>query len=65
MSNTYAALSSLSKYKSKIFKETYMHNKFKTSPITRNDKKSLPNGSCLVSDIEYQLQYIIKKKKKQ
>ena len=40
---------------------SYNNNKFKISAQTWNDKLELPNGSYSVSDVQYNLEYILKK----
>ena len=40
---------------------SYDNNKFKISTQTWNDKFELPNGSYSVSDVQYYLEYILKK----
>ena len=48
-------------YKWKNVKSTYNNNKFKISAPTWNHKFDLPDGSCSVSDIQDNLEIIIKK----
>ena len=45
----------------KNIKFTYNINKFKTSAPTWNDEFDLPNGSCCISEIQDNFEYIIKK----
>ena len=45
----------------KNIKKSYKNNKFKISALTWNEEFELPDGSYSVSDIQYYLEYIIKK----
>ena len=47
-------------YTWKNIKNAYNNNKFKISAPTWNDEFDLPDGSCLISDIQDYFEYIIK-----
>ena len=42
-------------------KHSYNNNKFKILAPTWNDEFELPDGSYLISDIQYYFEYIFKK----
>ena len=46
------------------YKKSYKNNKFKISPLTRNEEFELPDGSCSVSDIQDYFEYILKNMEK-
>ena len=48
-------------YNWKHIKSSYNNNKFKISAPTWNDEFQLPDGSYSASDIQYYLEYILKK----
>ena len=56
------ALSNVSMYYTwNNIKSSYNNNKFKISTPTWNEEFTLPDGSCLVLDIQDLFQYILKK----
>ena len=60
--NQNMALANLSIYYTwKNIKSEYNNNKFKISAPTWNDTFDLPDGSYLISDIQYYFEFIIKK----
>ena len=59
---TTVALSNLSIYYTrKNVKSSYNNNKFKTSAPTWSEEFNLPDGSCLIPDIQDYFKYILKK----
>ena len=42
-------------------KNSYKNNKFEISAPTWNDEFEIPEGSYLMSDIQYYFEYILKK----
>ena len=62
--NKNMALADLSIYYTwRNIKSEYNNNKFKISAPTWNDTFDLPNGSYSIADIQYYLEFIIKKHK--
>ena len=56
------ALSNLSIYYTwKNIKSSYNNNKLKTSAPTWSDEFELPDGLCLISDIQDYFEYLLKK----
>ena len=61
-SNKHVALQNLSTYYTwKNIRKHYKSNKLKIVAPTWNDEFDIPDGSYSVSDIQYYIQYIIKK----
>ena len=60
-SDKYVAPSNLSRYYAwKNRKRSFKNNKFKISALTWNEEFELPDGPCLVSDIQDYFEYTLK-----